>query len=181
LDEPEKMLAPLLEKFFSERGPQIADSRIQNVQEKAFADNYVYENRQWLMELDPQGQPKKDFRGGNVLTPAGRMFAQVVQQLTDAGVLNPQLVQQMAEKQVFGAMALARLNSGQQAQQQSEAGKQNLLAAAPQYTAPGPQSQGNAANPAPNFSAPRPGASMNMASQFRNELTGQLAANGYAV
>lgn len=172
LDEPEKLLGSLFEKMLSERGPQIADSRIQDVQTRGYVEQYTSQNT-WLWQTDQQGRRVLDWRGQPQLSDAGKYFRQVVEQLERAGVRDVRQQVQMAEQQVAGALAMARLNAGQQAQQQSDAGKQGLLNSAPQYSPPPPAPQGQA-NPADNFVQP----GVHRGQAFRNALEQSFAAAG---
>lgn len=174
LDEPMKLLGPLIEKALSTQGPQIADSRIQSVQERAFANNYVEANANWIFE-QANGQVKKDFMGRPVLSQLGQMFQQKVQQLHGLGVRDQQAIQQAAEEYVLGRVAMARITQSQQQQQAADQGKQNLLNSAQTFQAPAPAGQGQAAVPQ---SVNAPTAPHNTVSVLSQAMRQAFAANG---
>lgn len=180
LDSPEKLLGPMIEKFLTERAPAIADTRIQSVQEQSFARNYVAQNAGWLYQQTQQGQVARDPMGRPVLSQAGQLFEQTARQLQEMGVKDVATIQRLAEERVAGAMALQQLHAQRQAQQQSEAGKQNLLNSAQQFSAPPPGPQGQAQPQSfvpPQGQQPAGGTAF----QMRNAMQQAAAANGVAL
>lgn len=134
LDDPMKYLAPLFQKIVDERAPQAAQQQIGNVQNTAFANNYVAENGAWLF-VQNNGQPQRDAFGRPVLSEYGKQFAQICDQLDKSGVKDIRMQQSLAEQIVFGQAAIARVQSGQQAQVQHQQANGNLLTSAQQIAA----------------------------------------------
>ena len=174
LDDPKSLLMPLLKEAISEHGGAQIDNRIQTVQERAYANNYVDQNRQWLFE-NKDGQVAKDVYGRPQLSALGKLFKEKCERLQTLGVKDPVAMQQEAEAYVFGVYAAHQLQAQRTAQTQSEAGKQGLLNSQPTFTPPSSQGQ---FVPQQTFVAPQGDATTNVRANLVNAMVSAAKANG---
>lgn len=177
LDDPEKALEKIIDKHLSNRGPQIADSRIADVQTRAYVQQFTEspENR-WLWQTDAQGRPTLDWRGQKQLSETGRYFQQQVQNLIQSGVTDVRQQVQIASQLTYAALLAQQQNQSRAAQQAADQGKQNLLNSAETFNTQPPAGQGQNAMPQ-TFTPPTPGTN-NTREVLRNGLRQAFAANG---
>ena len=90
----------------------------------------VQGNAHWMYQVDPSGQPTRDFRGQFIATPVGAAYMQQLQAVQRMGVTDPRQQDELAKNLVRGQYALAAQQQAWAAQQQ--AGNPAVAAAAHQ-------------------------------------------------
>lgn len=171
LDDPEKALEGILEKYVAQRGPQIADQRIQGVQTQAYVGNFLNDpQNSWLYQPGVT-----NWNGQKKLSEAGQYFYDVVRQLDSMGVKDPTQQVAIGRQLTYAALSQAQQRAAAAAQQNHDAGKQNLLNQAPNFAVSPPTPQGNTP-PADNFVSN--GVSGNKTGHYRSALEQAFAAAG---
>lgn len=116
VQDPRKILLPLVQ----EEAKRIALAEAQNLQaqtaHEARAQQINNENRNWVYELNAQGQQQFDVVTGKPkLTEAGTMYLAVVEQLWAGGngIKDPVQLDQVAKHTVIGMLTARRQQQGQ--------------------------------------------------------------------
>lgn len=140
-ERPEEALGGLIEQ----KVRQLVGQQVGAIQDDQTANQLLAQADGWLFEKDGTGGFRRDAQGARQLSPAGRLYAQHVQEIARMGVRDVRMQHQYAMKMVQAAVAMA---GGQRQQQTAPAAAGQAAFIAQQAASRTPNVAGAAAAPA---------------------------------